>query len=382
MFADYTKLVLLDYEKKRAQHALSSRLSLPTTAKLREECMDVCIKRYTRKDARVLNDFFGGEDDQKAVLKKIEKYDADKLKPLLNFINRKTKSPDTRVIELLAWLIDFEPRPFQLGKSYALPAAAADEPVEGRNEEEQDAIPLEGVAPEGEQKGSTPTAHEQGDSEDQMPLASGEIAGDGVLEKKEGVAEGPDQTQASPGNAESAEAPADPVGVEAPGEQPEPEKERPTVTAIREPEPRKRGSVFKRGLALFSIAVLALAGFWIYQAGKKPQPESISMGQVLPAHKACMYWAGDHYEQIACTRSTGDTLTEPLDPEKIRSFKKITRPDTITRQSKGSVWYVKINGGKAIEFYTSDGFHPIDRQRRLKPVTDYIIEKYIHPESQ
>jgi hypothetical protein len=55
-------------------------------------------------------------------------------------------------------------------------------------------------------------------------------------------------------------------------------------------------------------------------------------------------------------------------------FKKITKPDTLTSSSLGHVWYSKIDG--AVEFYTADGFHPVHTERRLKPMTVLIMNKY------
>ncbi|MCD2424830.1 hypothetical protein LQ567_18755 [Niabella pedocola] len=361
MFADYTKLVLLDYEKKRAENALSLRLIHPSPAKLREECFYVRSRGYEKKkDEVALVGFFG--DDMANILNTIKRFDIDKFRPLNNFLKKPEINTDQKNIELLAWLIDFELRPFELGRLYEVPEEAVEDlkTAEARNKEAADeANPVEGTAPAEEQELTDPDPGENMETE-----------------KKDGMREGPDQPEAPAPEAGTIK---DPVAVETPGtsEQAEPDKGSPMGVAIPKPELRKPGSVFKRGLAVLAITLFAVAGFWIYRGGKK-EPEPIPMGQALPANNACMRWTGDHYEQIPCRGTTGDTLVEPLDPEKIRSFKKITRPDTITRQSKGSVWYVKINKGKEIEFYTSDGFHPIDRQLRLKPVTDYIIEKHLH----
>ncbi len=91
-----------------------------------------------------------------------------------------------------------------------------------------------------------------------------------------------------------------------------------------------------------------------------------------------MFWAGDHYQQTSCSQHFTDTLIIALDSEKLMHFRKITQPDTITEKSKGLVWYVRYNG--SLEFYTSGGFHPIDPRLRLKPITEYMIRKYIHPD--
>jgi len=50
--------------------------------------------------------------------------------------------------------------------------------------------------------------------------------------------------------------------------------------------------------------------------------------------------------------------------------------DTLTKNSLGKVWYSKIDG--KVEFFTSAGFHPVHIDRRLKPLTDYMIKKYVY----
>jgi len=88
-----------------------------------------------------------------------------------------------------------------------------------------------------------------------------------------------------------------------------------------------------------------------------------------------MYWNCDHYETITCSQNPGNSMLVPLDSVKLSSFKKITNTEAITQKVKGHVWYAKLSGG--IEFYTSAGPHPIEPQLKLKPVSNYIIKKYI-----
>jgi hypothetical protein len=90
----------------------------------------------------------------------------------------------------------------------------------------------------------------------------------------------------------------------------------------------------------------------------------------------CMYWATDHYEPISCNEHSGDALVIAFDAERFHSFKKINRPDTITRKSIGHVWYAKINK-EEVQFFTGGGFHPENPNLRLKPITDYMIRKYV-----
>lgn len=90
----------------------------------------------------------------------------------------------------------------------------------------------------------------------------------------------------------------------------------------------------------------------------------------------CMYWAGDHYEPVSCNQQFGiDTLVIALDSLRLYNFKKINTPDTITRSAIGKVWYIKLKN--KLEFYTADGYYPADPKLRVKPITDYIINKYI-----
>lgn len=92
-------------------------------------------------------------------------------------------------------------------------------------------------------------------------------------------------------------------------------------------------------------------------------------------NKNCMYWTGEHYEAISCEQTVDDVAIIAKDTVKLNHLKKIMHPDTLTLNSLGKVWYVKTYEG--LEFYTSDGFHPIYSEKRLKPITPRIINKYI-----
>jgi len=93
------------------------------------------------------------------------------------------------------------------------------------------------------------------------------------------------------------------------------------------------------------------------------------------SNQECMYWANDHYQPISCTETVGDTAIIALDTFKVAHLRKINRPDTLTRNALGKVWYVKINVDST-EFFTAGGFHPIFTTKKLKPITAYMINKY------
>lgn len=66
---------------------------------------------------------------------------------------------------------------------------------------------------------------------------------------------------------------------------------------------------------------------------------------------------------------------EPLD-ERVIHLKKIKVSDTTIFFKKGEavIWYVKVGDG--VEFFNTHGRHP-ENNKPLKPVTQYIIDKYV-----
>ena len=135
-------------------------------------------------------------------------------------------------------------------------------------------------------------------------------------------------------------------------------------------EPEKVKGNGKKVVITFTIVVaLGMTVYWFW-------PKSSAAN---PGPQACMYWAGDHYQPIRCDKKLDNTLVIALDSDKIVHFIKIAYQDSITFNAIGHVWYAKYRGN--MEFYTSDGFHPIDPGLRLKPITPYIIRKYIRKEN-
>jgi hypothetical protein len=294
MYIDYSNLVIQEYRRKKEENQLSLNLMLPSPAKLRDECLQVCEHRYMPKDEKALKLFFGRGDDKATFLRVIERCKADKFRPLVNHLNNGTESTEPKNVELLAWLIDFKDRPFDLGKQYALPA--------------------------------------------QVVLRDPSI----VVEETRLDEEGPDEEESMSGMPHIAAA----------------------VSGRLRPK-------FKLGLIGGFICVLFFLGtgsYWIYR---------IKMASGVGADiQKCMYWDGDHYEPISCNEKFGDAIAIALDTDKVEHFRKILRSDTITEASIGKLWYVRYNGD--YEFYTSDGYHPLDPRLRLKPLTAFIIRKHVH----
>ncbi len=122
MFPDYQDQVLSTYQKKRADGNLSFNLLHPTPARLREECLVVLRDRYLKKDDKVIKAFFELQQQEADYEMNIRRFDTDKLKPLVKFIRGETTTTEVKNIELLAWLIDYEPRPYRFDPQEVLAA--------------------------------------------------------------------------------------------------------------------------------------------------------------------------------------------------------------------------------------------------------------------
>ena len=316
MFADYSTLIFRYYEQKKAAKTLPMELVEPTPARLRDLCQTVCSETFDRKDETALKQFFGNATNREVCLKAIERCDINKFKPLITYLSDSSVKTHTKNIELLAWLINFQPRPFDYRMRYVL-----DEPE-----------PLT----------TNPQPNETGNSEVDLTITvnSAEPNKTAIPEKERVILQGPPvQTGETPSQ----------------------------IIARRD----RTMKTTKKVVALTTIIiVLGSIGFYaLWRSSPKTYPP-IPLGS-----QGCMFWAEDHYQQVPCNMKLGDTPVIALDSEKLVHFRKITRPDTISDNARGSVWYVRYRGN--YEFYTSDGYHPIDPQLRLRPITSFIIAKHV-----
>lgn len=121
MFDIYRNLVRGSYMEKLNEAKLSVNLSAPSPAKIKRECLRIYIERDHPDDRKVLSDFFGTADESGRYESIIRGFDIDRFRPLVNFLRRPTHIPDGKNVELLAWLIDYQPRPFRFD-TFAPPA--------------------------------------------------------------------------------------------------------------------------------------------------------------------------------------------------------------------------------------------------------------------
>jgi hypothetical protein len=97
--------------------------------------------------------------------------------------------------------------------------------------------------------------------------------------------------------------------------------------------------------------------------------------------KECMKWEGDHYEAVDCKNEIvgiGNLTSVAVLNEDLLSLKKIeVNTNTIFfKKGKPIVWYGKSFEGN-YEYFNQPGLHP-ETEKTLKPISEYIIKKYIH----
>ena len=117
-------------------------------------------------------------------------------------------------------------------------------------------------------------------------------------------------------------------------------------------------------LFFFVFILIFTIGFALYQYGTKT---------------ICMIWEEDHFEKINCDLvqlENGSIIN--FDERLLLNFKKVHQ-DSIktffTKDHDPLIWYGKNFKGE-YEYFTALGFHP-ETGKTLKPITDYIIDKYI-----
>ena len=295
MFADYRSQILETYHKMRAENRLSTNLAHPSPARLRTECLEA-LKRYTKKDEPALRSFFGAQADLDAYYHAIKKFDTDKFRPLAGVLKGNVADPDNKHIELLAWLIDYQPRPYVFGQS-----AAFERP-------EPSTLP------------------------DQPPAAGITVESETVLTDDQWTLSANEKTGNQPNTFIS-------------------------TTSYSRSVPQRKHRIVWSGIL---VILLSGMGFVAWR--------------VLNESGKCMYWAGDHYQVTSCDVQIGDTTVYGFDLQRFDHFKRILKPDTISEKSLGRVWYIKMDGN--MEYYTGPGLHPVYTERKLKPITAYIIDKY------
>jgi len=410
MFTNYVLRVIETYQLKKEKSELSLNLTEPTPSRLKSECMIVYLERFREKDNKTLRLFFQTTDDTTNYSSSIRNIDTDKFKPLCNFLKGRTSDTDAKNIELLSWLIDFEPRPYDYKNRY--------DDLSGFDLKEQNNENIEETECEyGSEVGSLIATTELevekiGFTENHEEIKSNDNPETKPLDQEEGFdqphSKNSGHSEDSPKLNESqvvdnesyilgGEIKED-IGKNNQGE-------------TEQPPPA--GSKLKNILITSGVAASILFGGYFFlneksdvksikqkdkidssaiQGEIKITPEDTSLSRAsmesenttdkekpiikiadVPEAK-CMYWNEDHYQKVFCNDENITGKPIPLDKELLENFRKITFPDTITLKSEGKLWYSKSDG--KLEYFTRPGKHPTNN-KPLRKISDYIIKTHI-----
>lgn len=331
---DYIELVIKAYNNKRTSNQLSPLLTQSTPGTIRLECANVYQERPEKKDEPTLRAFFGPAENERKLLSIIREFDVNKFKPLDNFLKsageKKTKFQN---IELLAWLIDFKHRPYVYG-------------MEAIPDEEELCVIRESVESAENTRAETTQDQNAFKKEEEGSDADNDDTGknlpDDIEEAK--PTHGPAAMIHKEDIAEKLTVP--------------PINSYPAATVSEQKDSKKKNRWLPAGIPILAVMLSGGAYF---------------AGAIKGEH--CMYWADDHYEKISCDEKAKGRFFIPLDEERLQDFKKITRQDTITGWSIGKIYYLKTNN--AVECFTTDGSHPVQVNRKLHVLTQYIFDKYL-----
>lgn len=360
MFDDYLKAILDACEKKKDEETFPLFLSHPTPGNFRKECITVYRERYLSSDDEILRSFFGATDKEKGYSKIIDNSKADEFRQMPKILREELNNPGLKYIELLAWLIDFGPRPNTLFYKQASNNKTTNNPdILGPAKEEpggQNFGTLQGT----DQK----TAEQNPGALQDTDHDANEISGQETGELRVIDHHTDETTEQNPGAPEVMDHDADEAGEQKNDLGSPAENEENNNTGTEPAKPINK-------VVIASIVLFLVAGTTFFFWKKK---QDIAPNTLFTVQK-CMYWTGDRYEPVDCNEKSSNVSIIPLDTQKLNRLQKITSPDTLTANALGKVWYTKIAGEH--QFFTDSGVHPLDTQKKLKPVTRYILSNHV-----
>lgn len=345
---EYRKVVFDAYQKKKREGSLSSNLLDPTPGNVREECLIIYRERERNsKDDEIFKQFFKGVDKEKGYLTVLENSLAEKFKQMPKILKGGVPNYGLRYAELLAWLIDFQPRPStsyytsfykdeasDIVEVIDTPDVKIDEPLTTITDGNNDGI----KNPENEKISKDERENKQDDiiEEVKEPKVRPTTPPIVIIPIKTG------DIKITEGNTE------------------------PPPIISSKPEYTPRFSHRYITISCIFLLFVGTTSFAVWERWTKirmPEPD-----------EKFMYWDEDHYEPLKDEKQNVGSAIIPLNVQTLTSQRKINLPDTLTSYSIGKVWYKGY--GKDHEFFTASGPYPQDLQRVLKPLTSTILTRY------
>lgn len=139
-----------------------------------------------------------------------------------------------------------------------------------------------------------------------------------------------------------------------------------------EEKPAPSNRMLRNAVISFCLPLIFIGAYFF----RELNPKEIII-RMPKSNEKCMYWANDHYEPIACE----DTLNNSrklidLNLQELVNLRKINRPDTLTVDHLGTIWYRKINN--KLHLFTSSGRLPSDTNKVLLPLTEHMFSEHVY----
>lgn len=312
----YQRDVLAKYKNEKGGE-MSFYLAQPTPSQIREACLVLLEKRKSKNDQKILSRFFQFDNEENRI-REIQNFDGDKFKPIINFLKGGVKKTHVKNIELISWLIDFKPRPYQ---EYIKPEASI--LVERQKE---------------------PNFFIEQDDEDIKTIVDLDRTKNRERDKQEK------------------------------------EKRRLAEFKRKEEEKKKRlEEERRRRRRIITISISVTFGMTLMILGIQKWPSYFPKNN--PKDIGCMTWADSLYVSAPCDKgpfSQYGTKVEPLIETKLKNLRKVkvdAAYEFFSKEGMPLIWYYKKNNNE-IEYFTAPGLHPTNGET-LRKITPYIIQTYV-----
>lgn len=107
----YQKEVLAKYKSEKGGD-MRGYLGEPTRSQIRDACIYLFNRRNEKNDEYILNRFFQFKNDDNK-LREIENFGEGKFRSIENFLKEDVENTSAKNLNLISWLIDFKPRPYE-----------------------------------------------------------------------------------------------------------------------------------------------------------------------------------------------------------------------------------------------------------------------------
>lgn len=319
---EYKKAVLAHYEAiKNDLHP--DFLLHPTTARIRSLCV-LLFDSISVDDKVIFTRFFKANSLNASLnFNDVADFPIDKFKPLVRFMRGGSPPTNHMAMELLAILVDFQPRPLKKFGKLEI------KQVELNDEAEKVDIP------------QIPDYDNGGEKEKEKE------------KEKENIA-----PFNSDRNDKDEEASVEETSIIV-----NPPKDKPVLEDTTSPLPPKNYVKM-----IFVFLLVAIGGGYLAKSD-------------LLKEKGCMIWRQDHYEKVACDYELDPTKggkIEPVNEQLLKYQRKVKITDTtrfLNPDGTKRFFYGK-NIDQQMEYFTLPGRHP-ETGKTLKELSNYMLKKQL-----